>query len=233
MRIQPAVWISTLEISNTDLVDSQQFCARHLRPPLPTEVGIALAHKSVYETIISADHEWSVVLEDDALVVDPSTFANRLGFLTTKLPTDRPCIVNLNFRAATPLLPSSSRRRFGLWKPCVPTYTTTAYLLNRRAAEELRDNQTPIRAQADWPIYGGGFLFLQETERLVQPRPDISSLADPTGERAQVPRFVHFQTWSWLWYAKHRKLFSGPKEYGSGVLLPRLMRHIYNRKQLH
>jgi GR25 family glycosyltransferase involved in LPS biosynthesis len=228
VRVQPAVWISADEVGNPDLVDAARFHARHLRLPLPSEIGIALAHRAVYDQIVhEPGREWAVVFEDDALVHNINDLTVRLHEIVGVLPNDRACIVNLNYTAARPLRTIQYTAITGLWRPIVPTYTTTAYLLNRLAAELLLKEQLPVRAQADWPTECRKLFFLQETRALVEPRQDVESVADPTGSRALVPKGIHLLTWSWLWYFQHRKQFDGPADYWRGVLLPRLMRHLY------
>lgn len=230
MSVQPAVWVSRSDLENSELVDSDRFMGRHLRKPLLGEVGIALAHKSIYADICASSGDWWVVFEDDAQISSVGGLAKRVDELQRHLPLDLPCIVNLNHRAARQFLGLGKTSLHGLWKPIAPTYTATAYLLNRRAAEILVQAQTPIQSQADWPIDSRSTLFLQEKYPLVQPRETIPSLVDPTGMRSNVPAGVQLMTWSWLWYTLHREHFKGPMDYWNGVLLPRAMRHIYRSK---
>ncbi len=231
VQVQPAVWVSADEMGDPDLVDDNRFQARHLRPPLPSEVGIALAHRTIYEQVVEHfDQEWSVIFEDDALIHNMMDLKIRLRELIDVLPKNRPCIVNLNHTAARPFLAKDCEAIQGVWIPKAPTYTTTAYLINKPAAKHLLHEQLPIRAQADWPINSRSLLFLQESRPLVEPRPDLPSVADPTGLRAQVPTGIQFLTWSWLWYFQHRKYFQGPGDYWRGVLLPRVMRYLYRSR---
>ena len=231
VQVQPAVWVSIDDMGDPDLVDTDRFQARHLRRPLPSEVGIALAHRSIYEQVVKhSDQEWSVIFEDDALIHNMEDLRIRLRELIEVLPKDRPCIVNLNYTAARPFLARDHKAIEGVWIPRAPTYTATAYLINKPAAKHLLHEQLPIRAQADWPINSRSLLFLQESRPLVEPRPDLPSVADPTGLRAQVPTGIQFLTWSWLWYFQHRKYFRGPEDYWRGVLLPRLMRYLYRSR---
>ncbi len=231
VQVQPAVWVSADEMGDPDLVDDNRFQARHLRPPLPSEVGIALAHRTIYEQVVEHfDQEWSVIFEDDALIHNMMDLKIRLRELIEVLPKSRPCIVNLNYTAARPFLAKDWKAIKGVWVPKAPTYTTTAYLINTTAAKHLLHEQLPIRAQADWPINSRSLLFLQESRPFVEPRPDLPSVADPTGLRAQVPTGTQFLTWSWLWYFQHRKYFQGPGDYWRGVLLPRVMRYLYRSR---
>ena len=227
MHVQPAIWVSAGELEDSEVVNIDRFRARHLRNPLPSEIGIALAHRSIYEQMVHNAIAWAVVFEDDARVLDIDALTDRLDLLVQHLPRAHPCLVNMNHKAATRLLPLRRPLIDGTWRPIVPTYTATAYLLNLKAAEKLLSEQSPVQAQADWPVDCRQVLFLQESQAIVEPRPDVASVADPDGTRAQVPRGVRFKTWSWLWYFRHRRSFGGPRDYWHGVLLPRLMRHLY------
>ena len=227
MLLQPAIFVTSVEVEDPEVVAIDVFHARHLRNPLPSEIGIALAHRSIYEQMLLDSTSWAVVFEDDARVLDIDALVDRLDYLTQVLPGAQACVVNINHKAATRPVPFRSSSSDSIWRPIVPTYTTTAYLLNLKAAEKLLRAQSPVQAQADWPVDCRQILFLQESKGLVEPRPDIASVADPYGTRTQVPRGVRFKTWSWLWYFRHRRSFKGPRDYWHGVLLPRLMRHLY------
>lgn len=230
MRVQPAIWVSSAEMDDSSVVDTRAFEARHLRLPLTGEVGTALAHRAAYQQLLDddSDIEWWVIFEDDAHLLHPGDFADRVYFLSSILDVTAPTIVNLSHKAAQRAgFLSRGTDIDDLWLPIVPTYTATAYLLNRSAAQLLLQAQTPIRSQPDWPIDCRSVLFYQESRKLVEPRSSTESVADPTGLRAVVPHAVHLQTWSWLWYMRHRKEFSRVGDYWHQVLLPRLMRHIY------
>lgn len=225
--VQPAIWVQPDEMTSPELFDSDHFQARHLRAALPGEVGTALAHRKVCEQIGTKSGDWWVVFEDDADIHNPGVFLERLEQLASAIDLAEPCVINLNYLAAKKLPLMRNYRIQGIWQPAVATYTTTAYLINRSAAALIVNQQTPIRSQPDWPIDTRTVRFLQETMPLVSPRSDIASVADPSGLRTATPRYVRFRTWSWVWYLTHRDQFNGPGDYWYGVLLPRLMRHLY------
>lgn len=225
--IQPPIWIESSGMDDSTVVDRGRFRARHLREPLRGEVGTALAHRGVYQTLLGREGTWWIVFEDDTVILDGANLKTRVHQIVTRLRRTEPTIVNLNHRAARQRVWSRRSDVPGLWRPFAPTYTAASYLINREAARRIVQAQTPIQAQTDWPIDCREILFLQETAALVEPRSDLLSIVDPEGLRSQTPALVRLQTWSWLWYARNRTQFSGPSEYWHGVLLPRLMRHLH------
>jgi len=225
--LQSPVWIEDSALSDSNVVNLGRFKARHLREPLRGEVGTALAHRSAYESILRLEGNWWLILEDDAEILHGLALRKRISQIISSLRADYPTIVNLNHLAARKQAWSRRTDLPGLWRPFVPTYTATAYLVNREATRHLLQAQTPIQAQPDWPIDCREIMFLQESRPLVEPRSDLASVADPNGLRSRTPSMVKLQTWSWFWYLRNKDQFSGPAEYWHGVLLPRLMRHLH------
>lgn len=228
--VQRAVWVNDLEATLASVVDRKRFQARHLREPLNGEIGTALAHRAAYETILEESPGWWVVFEDDAQILDATQLRNRIDEIIEAVPSRNPCIVNLNHRAARKPPLQRDYLMAGIWKPFVPTYTATAYLLNTSAARSLVSAQIPIQTQPDWPIDSRSVVFLQESVPYVEPNSLLPSVADPAGDRSLVPRAIQLRTWTWIWYLQHRSQFRGSGEYLHAVLLPRLARHLYRSK---
>ena len=214
-------------LSATDLVDVAAFNARHFRNPLLGEIGCALAHLNVYSAFRGSQCPWALVLEDDVVIADVANFERRILELARNLPQDLPVIVNLNTQAATRTQFSRSYQIEGIWCPAVSTYTTSSYLLNQRAADLLRERQSPISSQADWPISSHEVLFLQESYALIAPSVLEPSRVDPEGSRASFSLKNRLQMWSGVWYARHRRHFQGFGDYWQSVLKRRIYRHIY------
>lgn len=223
----PPVWIQDADLTSNPEVDVRRFVARHLRAPLHGEIGCALAHRSAYSQIVHRQIEWCAIFEDDAQLVDSSKLKTELEHLVAVLPTDEPCIVNLNHRAAK--RPPWVRTHQGIraWRPRVLTYTTTAYLLNEKAAALLQRVQSPVGAQADWPLRRRQILFLQYAGALVEPSPALDSQVDPHSHRSRFGVGRRLQMWSMWWYLRHRRAFSGWPDYVESVLMTRLYRHVY------
>lgn len=228
--IQPAVWVHNLDFLLSDQVNVDAFRARHLRDPLAGEIGCALAHRAVYQAIAGMSSSWGVVFEDDAEIIEGRRLASQLNVLRKTLPRDIPVIVNLNFSAATRPMFVPVDRRIGLWKPWVPTYTTTSYFLNKAAARRLLENQTPISSQADWPVAKGDVLFFHTANNFVRAPESEASLVDPASSRTRFPLRKKIKVWSGWWYIRNRSFFPGATGYWSIVLLPRILRHIYRAR---
>ena len=113
-----------------------------------SEIGIALAHRHIYEKIIQEDYPWALVMEDDAIVIDSNLLKIQVEKSIT-FPSDTPNVILL-FHHAKELVQSHSKSFF-MNSRTVPSYAV-AYILNKSAAQALLESQTPISSVADWPL---------------------------------------------------------------------------------
>lgn len=113
-----------------------------------SEIGIALAHRQIYQQIIEGDHSWALVLEDDAIITDANLLTSQIENSISFSP-DIPRI-SLLYHHAKGLIDSSTNSTFKRSK-ITPSYAV-AYVLNKSAAHELLKSQTPISSVADWPV---------------------------------------------------------------------------------
>ncbi len=90
------VFIEEEALTSPAVVDEAGFRARHFRPPLRGEVGVALAHRNVYAEFLSSEEPWALVVEDDVVILEADLFEKRVLELIRILPTNEPVIVNLN-----------------------------------------------------------------------------------------------------------------------------------------
>ena len=227
VEIVSPVFLASGDLRDPEKVDLCAFKARHLREPLLGEVGCAMAHLSVYRNVGLSDAEWALVLEDDVDVADGLQLRMRLEQIVAHFPGKSPVIANLNARAARPFLRAKTSPVDGLWLPAVSTFTTSAYLLNQSAAALLISRQSPVRAQADWPVNPSDVLFLQESLVNVTPIEGSPSAVDPEGKRSHFPLRLRASMWSGLWFWRNRKYFKGLRDYWCSVLKVRIYRHLY------
>lgn len=120
----------------------------------PGEICCAYGHKLIYDKIANGEFEWSLVLEDDAILrINPNEI------LLNSLNSDSPSIVQLspnpNFlefkTVADTELYTADPSIVGLQ---APQLETCAYFINRSAAQLIL-NRKPISiitARADWPL---------------------------------------------------------------------------------
>jgi len=207
--------------------DQVVFKARHIHSPLRGEVGCALAHRNACESLLASDQGFCAVFEDDVRILDATELAVRMGFFEQVLTQEFACVINLNPDAAKRPIWTRKRNINKEWKPAIPTYTTSAYLINRRAAELIIREQTPIRSQADWPFRIDQVVFYQEGSTGLLRVEEIPSVIDPDRKRSRFPLRIKVGLWTWLWYLRYQDNFSGPADYWARVLKPRLYRHIY------
>lgn len=113
-----------------------------------SEIGIALAHRQIYKRIIEENQAWALVLEDDAFITDTNLFKNQIENSICFSP-DIPR-VSLLFHHAKRLVSSQPNSTF-MRSTITPSYAV-AYVLNKSAANELLESQTPITSVADWPL---------------------------------------------------------------------------------
>lgn len=135
--------------SNLDsVVDFKECHLRIGRNITLSEIGIALAHRQIYKRIIEEDCAWALVLEDDAFITNANLFKKQIENSICFSP-DIPR-VSLLFHHAKRLVDSQPNSTFKR-STITPSYAV-AYALNKSAAIELLESQTPITSVADWPL---------------------------------------------------------------------------------
>jgi hypothetical protein len=126
------------------------------RPLVGGEVGCSLAHRRAYEISEQRGWDWTLLLEDDA-VISPDLH----GWLSSDTVRDlsrRPTIVSMF------TLPAISQARM-ISKPDVPVPLrgspshTVAYLINRAAVQMAISSPERVVSSADWPPWTGGVAF--------------------------------------------------------------------------
>lgn len=117
-----------------------------------SELGCALAHQRVYARMIADRLGSAIVFEDDARLLRPLD----LRGLADLLAVEHPRIIALHAPPGFAVVDTSRSHAGGAhelaFTAIVPPTTTTAYALNRSAAEVLSRQGRPISHVADWPI---------------------------------------------------------------------------------
>jgi len=127
-------------------VDLRRYSRRNRRPkPRNGEVGCYLSHLRAYERLLSSEHLWCVILEDDA-----ECLPELPGVLTELGRRDDWDMAKLFcFHGGTPV---PVGRLAGGQRLCVHltrTTSTAGYAINRRAAETLLRALLPMYTQID------------------------------------------------------------------------------------
>ncbi len=108
------------------------------------EIGCALSHLSIYQTIVREGIPISLVIEDDAYFFENSTTAIRV--IMQQAPEDWG-IIQLRCDCKDYRLVGNGIGKY-LMKECLPV-ASTAYLIKNHAAAKIIENIYPIRYPAD------------------------------------------------------------------------------------
>lgn len=107
------------------------------------EIGCAMSHRSVCQTIQGQHLPVACILEDDAILDD--RFRDALGYLERNMTNDVPMVC---------LLSNHTKKRYNgsNWRmvPSVGDMYTEGYVLNLRAAEILSSINYPLKVPCDW-----------------------------------------------------------------------------------
>ena len=159
-----------------------------------SELGCALAHQRVYARVIAEGLKSAIVFEDDARLLR----ALDLPALADLLAVEHPRIIALHAPPGFAVVDASRSHTGGAtelaFTAIVPPTTTTAYALNRSAAEILACRGRPISHVADWPIAAEThceFLVLGEPVAV----PDDTAGSQVERPTAHVGRGRHAVSW--------------------------------------
>jgi GR25 family glycosyltransferase involved in LPS biosynthesis len=147
LQITPGVFLDPLGDYST-LANLKQCRLRLGREISISEIGIALAHLSIYKTILNENLSWAMVLEDDANLINPKLLRTQLSHIQ-ELQPNSPTIFLL-FHHNSSRINISRDGNFKKSKS-IPSYAL-AYVLNHSAAKALIRVQEPISSIADWPL---------------------------------------------------------------------------------
>ena len=153
-----AIFISNKEFSSLAKHDNRLAIIILGRGLIQGELGVSLAHQSVYKDHLTRAEEWVLVLEEEAVVDEVVTLTQikrAISLLHSREKTRR--------KASVVLLghnPRSVFARAGSFltkQQTIPT-GTFGYLINKSASEKLAHDH-PIDFLADWPFESVGVDF--------------------------------------------------------------------------
>ena len=181
------------------------------------EVGCALAHQRVYERILDEGLEYAIVFEDDARLRRPLDHDAIVDLLAVAHPRVVALYAPRGFAIVDETRASvGGGGRVVAYPAIVPPTTTTAYALNRAAADVLLRRGRPISHVADWPVWAEVHCeFLVLAEPVAAPDDLADSQIDRPEARAsrsarlagRLRRILHLD------WARHRRLYGDYRTY--------------------
>jgi GR25 family glycosyltransferase involved in LPS biosynthesis len=197
------------------------------RSPLPGEIGCATSHLEIYRKMIRNNISWSLILEDDAEIVDSTEFFRAIDAYISE---------NLQFPAVYSLytenFPIKSRHLEQAKKEFIKTKiappTTVAYLINNQAAKLFLQVQNPIKFVADWPFTGNKCQFYLTTRTLFLHHNTNSSILVSKNSSRNLPVHRKIAIWSFYWFIKNRKSYGKFSQYIEMMIKPRFLYHTRN-----
>ena len=189
---------ATLNMDDITVLDTPRFHQQHGKPPLPGELGCYLSHIKALEALLSTDHEWGLILEDDADLGDglPAVINALL-----EQPQAWDLVKLSGMHSGTPV---KAQKLLSGQDLCIAlsSYTgASCYLVNRYAAERMSKRLLPMSLPYDWAYDRGWLLGLKV--RIVMPAPCQHSFAmgselHPKGIiRKNFPWYRRTSTYMW------------------------------------
>lgn len=219
----PAVHVKRGSAVWTRLVDEGSFRARFGRQPLESEIGCAAAHNSAYTALLHSPFTWGLVLEDDALVIDDDELHNIVSAVLENVEPAN-CVISLY--SESPIFADASQRvaSITLLRLRLAPHGAVAYMLDRAAATNLLEAQSPIASVSDWPPSSSqvSYSFIRNSAIAHATSKETSTVAAGLDRRGLVPVSARLLMWTGLWFLFHRRHFSDFGEYYEQILRPRI-----------
>ncbi len=147
------------------------------------EIGCALSHYKIIQSISQKKIPLALILEDDALLNEDfdGWIFHLIEYLSTK---KTPLIIPLFYSNLT--VNRFGRKKFAkladkkfLIQPSRPTYGTVGYLLNLSAADVISNTPQKFVSTADWPAeWQSRVTFLVPSKKLLTHSGELNSLID-------------------------------------------------------
>lgn len=135
-----------LNMSDRSLLDEQEFGRRHGKTPLPGELGCYLSHVWAFERFLQTDFPFAVILEDDVLLSDELP---RVLEALVHAADDWDMVKLSGVHSGTPLKIRPLTESHHLAIMLSRLTGSSAYMLNRRAAQVYRQGLLPMRIPYD------------------------------------------------------------------------------------
>ena len=146
------VLVGSLPGSTAQYVDQSAATTLLRRKLTDGEIGCALAHRAAYMAFLSTKARTALILEDDARFIGDINIAS----FSCEVDDSAPRILQL-FTHSSKLVASRSRHyqsavdHHRIWSTHTVPLTTTAYFINRAAAQSLVNTGPRVSYVADWP----------------------------------------------------------------------------------
>jgi glycosyl transferase family 25 len=168
---------------SSDFVDQVTAKVIHGSELIRGEIGCALAHLVVYQSLLKSDEKWAFVLEDDAEILDGQALIQSLKYIQA-LETHLPSIYMAH---AAGLVSTGVHLQifhdYEAWELLITPGLCTGYFINRSAAAKLLSASIPLISPADWPIRAEGEIkFSAIYPWLVSPSSSVASLIGPRNQ---------------------------------------------------
>jgi len=216
-----------------DRVDEGKFRARFGRFPLEAELGCAAAHVEAYAALTEEQFDWALVLEDDAVISNQDELRTLVEEITLNCEV-RGNVISLY--SGGPVFASGTRPLCGLGalELKIPAHGAVAYLVDRVAAVNLQQAQSPLASVSDWPSVLDAVDFLYIPNKVITHAANNveSTIADGVDRSKMVPFRVRFLMWTGLWFLMHRSQFISAGAYYVEVIRPRIATHFWRRAVL-
>lgn len=185
-RRVPAVDARALTAEEAAQLDDTAFRQRHGMPPLAGELGCYLSHVKVMRAFLATDDAFAVVLEDDVLL-HPSLPAVLQGLARHPTRWDVVKLSAVHRGTPVPYLEVAPGHQLAVMlSRCTGS---SAYILNRRAAQAYLEGLLPMQVPYDH-VFDQGWRFGLKF-RLVTPTPcghdeaATTTIAAPSGAPAR------------------------------------------------
>ena len=155
----------------------------------PGEIGCAMSHLLAYEKLLHSADEHALILEDDVII--PGDINERLAWLATHISRDKPyvCLLSkVNQYSKKPLKVLAEKDALH------QVYNATfahAYVINRKAAQNLMENLFPVWCVADqWSTFTdfGHINLLGVVPACINTHPEleqVTTIADRSDDEIQ------------------------------------------------
>ena len=133
-------------LEDTALVDLTEFARRHGKTPVHGELGCYLSHVWAMRRFLETDSPYALILEDDVQLSEP--LPQVLDALAN-VPGDWDMVKLSGVHSGSPLKLQRLYAQFHLAVTLTPYTGSSAYVINRRAAQNYLSGLLPMRVPYD------------------------------------------------------------------------------------
>lgn len=142
----PAVDGKTLSMEDQSLLDTDGFGKRHGKSPLPGELGCYVSHVHAFQRFAASTASYALILEDDVELRADLPDALKMSLEHA----DTWDILKLSgVHHGTPITTAKLEKGFRMVSMLSKCTGASAYLVNRRAVNRMKDDLLPMRVPFD------------------------------------------------------------------------------------